>query len=199
MSEEKKIEGAAEVAPTAAPAATAKKEPGMAMLVIVLAAISIVMALLLGFVNDATAPYIEANTQAKIELALGVVLPADEYIEVPYTGDDTGVSAVYEAGDAGIVVRVVPTSGFSGAIDMMVGITADGAISGISIITHAETSGLGANATDPVWQSQFIGLTDDVSVTKDGGVITSITGSTITSRAVCDGVNMARAVAALMY
>ena len=44
------------------------------------------------------------------------------------------------------------------------------------------------------WQAQFQGATDVVSVTKDGGTINAITGSTITSRAVCDGVNAARAV-----
>ena len=49
-------------------------------------------------------------------------------------------------------------------------------------------------ATEPEWQAQFQGATDEVSVTKDGGTINAITGSTITSRAVCDGVNAARAV-----
>ena len=54
--------------------------------------------------------------------------------------------------------------------------------------------GLGSKDTDPEWQAQFQGATDVVSVTKDGGTINAITGSTITSRAVCDGVNAARAV-----
>ena len=53
---------------------------------------------------------------------------------------------------------------------------------------------MGSNAPDPDWQAQFAGATDIVSVTKDGGTIEAITGSTITSRAVCDGVNAARAV-----
>ena len=53
---------------------------------------------------------------------------------------------------------------------------------------------MGSKATDPEWQAQFAGATDIVSVTKDGGTIEAITGSTITSRAVCDGVNAARAV-----
>ena len=61
----------------------------------------------------------------------------------------------------------------------------------MSVISHAETSGLGSKATDPNWQSQFVGSTEDVSVTKDGGTINAITGSTITSRCVCNGVNAA--------
>lgn len=64
----------------------------------------------------------------------------------------------------------------------------------MSVISHAETSGLGSKATDPNWQNQFVGSTEDVSVTKDGGTINAITGSTITSRCVCNGVNAARAV-----
>lgn len=181
---------------------TAKKEPGLAMLVIVLAVICLVVAALLGLVNQVTAPAIEANTKQTIQDSLTVVLPADSYEEVEYTGGDvtldTGttvpVLAVYKAGDEGYVVETNSPNGFSGAIDMMAGINSAGEVTGLAIISHAETSGLGSKATDPDWQAQFIGATDLVAVTKDGGTINAITGSTITSRAVCDGVNAARAV-----
>jgi len=174
-----------------------KKEPGVVTLVLVLAVISLVMAFLLGLVNKVTYPAIQENTQKKIESAMQLVLPTENYIDMEYTGDDPLVTAVYEAEGEGYVIQVAP-SGFSGAIDMMVGITSDGTVSGIEIIAHAETSGLGANAEKPEWRAQFVGATDDVNVTKDGGTIESITGSTITSRAVCVGVNAARAVAASM-
>ena len=178
---------------------TAKKEPGLAMLVIVLALICLVVAALLGLVNQVTAPAIAANT---IQDALTVVLPADSYEKVEYDGGDitldTGtvvpVLAVYQAGEEGYVVETNSPNGFGGAIDMMAGINSAGEVTGLAIITHAETSGLGSKATDPEWQAQFAGATDIVSVTKDGGTIEAITGSTITSRAVCDGVNAARAV-----
>jgi len=175
-----------------------KKEPGMAMLIIVLTVISIVMALCLGFVNNATAPAIALNAQKSKEAAMQVVLPHEgTYDLVEYTGTDTAVAGVYQAGDEGYVVETVPTSGFSGAIVMLTGISADGAVTGIAVITHAETSGLGSKAkTDSDWQAQFVGTTEPVSVTKDGGTIESITGSTITSRAICDGVNSARAALA---
>ena len=102
--------------------------------------------------------------------------------------------SVYQAGEEGYVVETNSPNGFGGAIDMMAGINSAGEVTGLAIITHAETSGLGSKATDPEWQAQFAGATDIVSVTKDGGTIEAITGSTITSRAVCDGVNAARAV-----
>lgn len=172
-----------------------KKEPGFATLVIVLAAICIVMAFLLGLVNMVTEPAIQDNDQKKINEAMAAVLPVytdGEYTEVEYAAEGTIVTGIYQAGDMGYVVQVQPTSGFSGAIDMMVGIDASGAVQGVSIIKHAETPGLGAKATDPEWQAQFIGTTEALTVMKDGGTIQSITGSTITSRAVCEGVNAAR-------
>ena len=172
---------------------TAKKEPGLAMLVIVLALICLVVAALLGLVNQVTAPAIAANTEKTIQDSLKVVLPADSYEKVEYDGGDitldTGtvvpVLAVYQAGEDGYVVETNSPNGFGGAIDMMAGINSAGEVTGLAIITHAETSGLGSKATDPEWQAQFAGATDIVSVTKDGGTIEAITGSTITSRAVC--------------
>lgn len=169
----------------------AKKEPGMLMLVAVLAIISLVMAALLGMVNKVTEPAIKANEEKKTQSAMERVLPADAYTPVEYEGSDIRINAINQAGTEGYVVLVTPTSGFSGAIKMMAGISNDGTVTGIAIITHAETSGLGANATDPTWQAQFAGQSGEVKVSKDGGSIQSITGSTITSRAVCDGVNAA--------
>ena len=176
--------------------APAKKEPGMAMLVIVLAVICLVIAALLGLVNSITEGPIADNTAKTVQESLQVVLPADSYEEVEYTGSDATVIAVYKAGENGYVVECNTPNGFGGPIDMMTGIGTDGSITGIAVISHAETSGLGSKATDPEWQAQFIGLSGGASVTKDGGTIESITGSTITSRAICDGVNIAYAVLA---
>lgn len=173
-----------------------KKEPGMVTLVLVLTIICVVMAALLGMINKVTADPIAANTWKKTESAMKQVLPADTYTKISYTGSDPYVKDIYQAGEAGYVVLVTPTSGFSGAIEMMAGFSNDGAVTGIAIINHSETSGLGSKATDPKWQEQFIGNTEDVKVTKDGGTIQAITGSTITSRAVCDGVNAARSALA---
>lgn len=174
--------------------APAKKEPGMASLVIVLALICLVIAALLGLVNSVTEGPIAANTEKTVQDSLKIVMPADTYEEVEYTGGDATVVAVYKAGEEGYVVECNSPNGFGGAIDMMAGINNAGEVTGIAIISHAETSGLGSKATDPEWQAQFQGATGTVSVEKDGGSIVAITGSTITSRAVCDGVNIARSV-----
>ena len=184
----------------------AKKQPGMAILVIVLAAICLVSAAVLGLINSVTVGPIQANTEKTVQESLRTVMPidgdyedvTDQYSGDPVTVEVTGsvvpVKAVYKAGDEGYVVESMSPNGFGGALDMMAGIDSEGNVTGIAIISHAETSGLGSKSTDPEWQAQFKGLSGVVSVTKDGGQVEAITGSTITSRAVCDGVNAARLV-----
>ena len=74
----------------------------------------------------------------------------------------------------------------------MVGIGADGVIQGVRILSHAETAGLGAKSTEPVFYEQYNNLSGgNFAVQKDGGSIVVITGATITSRAVTAGVNEA--------
>ena len=78
----------------------------------------------------------------------------------------------------------------------MVGIDNEGKVLGISVVSHTETAGLGAvsAAGTPAgiaFRDQFVGTSGSVSVTKDGGAMDAITGATITSRAICVGVNAA--------
>ena len=179
---------------------TEKKQDSSAKLVLVLFAISVVTALLLGLVNMVTAPVIAANNQRVADEAKAEVLPTSgEYVEVTgqYTGGDPNVLGVYQAGEDGYVVEI-QSSGFGGMVKMMVGVGADGTCTGVSITGHSETSGLGANATDATWREQFKGATGDVKVTKDNGTIDALTGATITSRAVCSGVTAALEAAASM-
>ena len=171
-----------------------KKEAGPVQLVVTLFLISAICAVLLGLVNNITAGPIAAANEAATNAAMQAVHPADAYEQVEYTGRYALVTAVYKAGDAGYVVQVAP-SGFGGNLDVMVGVGADGTCTGVSIISHAETSGLGANATKEDFRAQFVGKAN-VAVTKDGGDIAALTGATITSRAVCDGVNAAIEAAA---
>ena len=84
---------------------------------------------------------------------------------------------------------------------MMVGIDNEGKVLGISIVSHTETAGLGAVAAAGTpagiaFRDQFVGASGSVSVTKDGGTMDAITGATITSRAICVGVNAALDVVA---
>ena len=159
---------------------------------------SLVAAALAG-VNAITAPAIAKLTAEKTKAAIEAVLPGGgEAIE--FAPMDL-VSKVYK-GENGYAIEVTP-GGFDNTITMMVGVDAEGRVLGIDIISHTETAGLGAvaDAETPAGQNfrgQFVGTSGSVAVTKDGGAIDSITGATITSRAICAGVNAALACAATL-
>ena len=141
----------------------------------------------------------EAKTQQAIEL----VLPGGgKEIDAPDMAEGVPVAMVYQ-GENGYAVQVAP-SGFDGAIDMMVGIDKEGKVVAISIIKHTETAGLGAVAAaktsaGEAFRSQFAGQSGSVGTAKRGtGTLDAITGATITSEAVCAGVNAALAVVATL-
>lgn len=157
-------------------------------LTLTLLLITAVVAGLLGLVNYLTEDKIAALQNEKAESAMREVLEADSY--KPLETDAEGVTALYQAGDKGYVVRVI-VNGFGGAIDMMVGVDLNRTVTGVSIISHSETASLGANCTREDFRAQFVGLAGGLAVTKDGGPIDALTGATVTSRAVTKGVNLA--------
>jgi len=84
------------------------------------------------------------------------------------------------------------TSGYAGAILILVGLEPDTTLRGIRIISQQETPGLGAQITESFFLQQFPGLTvDDVELTTKGGKVDAITGATISSSAVVEGVRKA--------
>ena len=176
-----------------------KQNVSMAMYVLRLAGtlllICAVTAGLLAGVNSITAPIIDELNAAKTQEAISAVLPGGFDTEIADYADASGiVSKVYQ-GANGYAVEVGP-GGFDNTITMMVGIDNEGKVLGISVVNHTETAGLGAvaDADTPkgiAFREQFMGASGSVSVSKDGGAIEAITGATITSRAICVGVNAA--------
>ncbi len=164
-------------------------------LALTLLAIAAVVAALLAAVNMVTAPVIAKLNAEKTQKAIETVLPGGFDEEITGYADATGlVSKVYK-GQSGYALEVKP-SGFDNTITMMVGVDFEGKVLGISIVSHTETAGLGAVAAattsaGEAFRGQFVGQSGAVSVNKDGGAIDAITGATITSRAVCAGVNAA--------
>ena len=173
----------------------------IARLAITLLLITAVVAAALAGVNSLTAPVIAQLKAEKVQKAINEVLPGGGE-SVAFTDDSGWVSSVYQS-DSGYAVEVTPTTGFNGAITMMVGIDNEGKVLGISVVTQTETAGLGAVAAattsaGEAFRGQYVGMSGSVSVTKDGGEVEAITGATITSRAICDGVNAALACVANM-
>ncbi len=98
-----------------------------------------------------------------------------------------------------VVLRLVATGGYNGNIHLLIGINADGSLSGVRVTSHKETPGLGdaidSNKSD--WILGFSGHSlhnpnrSGWAVKRDGGVFDQFTGATITPRAVVKAVRMA--------
>lgn len=83
-------------------------------------------------------------------------------------------------------VFIVSAPGYGGAIDIMLGVTPHGNITGVQILNHSETPGLGAKITEDAFCRQFKckNLNNmNWALKKDGGEIDQITGATISPRA----------------
>lgn len=149
--------------------------------------ISAVAAACLGAVSEITAEPIAIQNEKTLNASMQAVMPEASSFEELTDIEKTGtITAVYQADNGGFVVTTAP-GGFGGAVNTMVGIDADGVITGLRVTGHSETPGLGAKSTEPTFYEQFAGKSGSVAVTKDGGEIVPITSSTITSRAVCAG------------
>jgi len=163
----------------------------------VLLTVTVIAGLCLGFVHELTREPIERQLQQALNESMGAILPqADSYHEVEgFEPVDTLFNLTRgEAG--GVVVGYiigVSRSGYSGMIDVLVGINTDGVIQGINILRHTETPGLGANAALPAFTDQFIGGSGAISSTRTAppGVneVVVITASTITVDAIVRAVN----------
>lgn len=174
---------------------------------LVLMAFSLVLGFVLGAVYKITEPVIaEATLRKEMEAYKVVFDTADTFVEVPVDvaaaeklmadgGYPDAINKAFQAVDAsgnplGYVVQLTTKDGYSGGIVMVVGITNDGIVNGYSVTAHSETSGLGTKAFDPEYTDQFKGIpATDVS-----GVAT-ISGATLTSTAVINGINAAVAFA----
>ena len=168
--------------------------------------ISAIAALLLAFTNNVTADTIaKRNEQANAEARKLVLESAQDFEEVKDVKTDNSkgveVSEIYEAKDAsgntvGYTLKVLP-SGYGGTIELMVGIdSAKGQVQGINVVSNSETAGLGAKSTDPEFSDQYKGKPlEELSVLKNGTPgdteIKAISGATITSTAVTNGVDAA--------
>lgn len=168
--------------------------------------ISAVAALLLALTNSVTAGTIaQRSEQANAEARKLVLDSAETFEEVKDVKTDNSkgieVAEIYEAKDAsgntvGYTLKVVP-SGYGGDIELMVGIdSANSQVSGINVVSNSETAGLGAKSTDPEFSDQYKGKPlEELSVLKNGTPgdteIKAISGATITSTAVTNGVDAA--------
>lgn len=170
--------------------------PAVALLLICLVATT-----LLAGTNMITSEKIAQNAIETEKASRMLVLPEGvNYGEV--TTLESGITYCIGSDDSGKEVGYVFTSGakgYGGTVSVMVGIDMEGTITGIEILSHSETPGLGANATKDDFKGRFIGKSGELTVNKtsnDGQNVQAITAATITSKAVTGAVN---AVTAAYY
>ena len=179
-----------------------KKESTLINMVVALLVITVVSGGVLGLVYGMTKDAIAEVDKKKNEAAIKAVLPLEnvtykaDTMQFNYEGVDLTFpcNLAYDA-NGNFKGAAVKTSegGFGGKIDMMVGFLADGTIKGTSVLSHAETPGLGANMTGK-FKDQFVDKNPasyKLTVTKDGGDVDAITAATITSRAFSKAVGKA--------
>lgn len=173
-----------------------QKNENPIVLSLVLLIISVIVALLLSFTNSITVDKIAENTEIEQNLAKKEVLSEATSFEDANVSDGI-VKAVFNAKDddgniVGWCVNVKP-NGYAGEIDLMVGITKDYKLSGIKVVSNSETAGLGAKSADKSFSDQFKEKNLPISLIKNGAPkddeIVALTGATITSTAVKNGVN----------
>lgn len=178
----------------------------MGMAALILAGFSVVGAGLVAVTYTSTKDIIAKAQQAALETSLNQLVPADRYdnrvvedaIEVvapEWLGTNQPVT-VYRARKNGQPVALFATpyapDGYSGPIQLLIGVYADGTLAGVRVLAHKETPGLGDGIDEKrsPWILAFAGKSlenpplEHWKVKKDGGAFDQFTGATVTPRAI---------------
>ena len=170
-------------------------------------AVTFVASAILGGVNEVTKTAIAKADLEQQNSAIATILPTFAYLGKSYKvlpsdeKDSLQFFPAYakDSSRIGTAIKSYSKKGFSGLITIMVGVTAEGNISGFKILEHKETPGLGSRMA--LWFSDknkpkqyVIGANPEKSnftVVKDGGSFDAITAATISSRAFLESVRRA--------
>ena len=182
-----------------------KLESSLKNMVLVLTGVTGIAGALLGYVNELTkGPIAEANAKALSD-AIALVVPGfdNNPADAPESFELNGATyKIYKATKGGEFIGAAVESsanGFGGALNVLVGFDKEGNIIDYSLLSHAETPGLGSKAADWFKKGQKGDITGKnpgkvaLAVKNDDGDVDAITASTITSRAFLNAVNNAYA------
>ena len=179
-----------------------------------LTAISLVVAALLGVTNQLTAPNIAAINAENTRIALTAVVPSADCEVEKFDADQAAIDAalaqsgklteaytVTIGGEAAGYAFKIVAGGSQGDIEMIVGVDSDLAVTGVSIVDHAETSGIGTkvmsnqpSTSGEGFLDQLVGMSGAGSLVVKGNVA-AVSGATVSSKGVVKGVNAALAAA----
>lgn len=174
----------------------------------------VIVAGVLGYVNSITKDKIAAFNKEKTTQALSAVFQnanSPEFKKVSVTAGMNAGAEKYQAAleevyrvkadgrNAGYAVKIV-APGSQGDIEMVVGVDPDKAVTGVSIVNNAETSGIGSKVMEnqPLANGagvldQFIGKSHAAGDLVVGKNVDTISGATVSSKGVAKGVNGALA------
>lgn len=167
---------------------------------IILCIISVIASGSLAMVNEVTTPIIEQQQIAANDAARKQIVPSADSFEKVDGDFGPGVVEVYKAMSGSEEVAYILktlSKGYGGDIEIITGINIDGTVAGAVLGSMNETPGLGAKAKDEPFISQYNGKSTEspmvVSKNATGAEneIVAISGATITSKAVTDGINLA--------
>ena len=180
---------------------------------LILAAFAIVTTLLIGLTFTGTESTIVSQEQKKLQGILSAIVPTEKHdndmrlnctrvSSVEYLGDEAAqtVYRAYKADEAtSLAIETIAPDGYSGKIHLVVGVDTGATVTGVRVLKHKETPGLGDKIDIRVsdWITSFDGKTlneDNAhqwAVRKDGGQFDQFTGATITPRAVVNSVKKA--------
>jgi electron transport complex protein RnfG len=186
------------------PSNLANLRPKMEFQTGVLAGFALIASVLLGVTNCSTESTIQQRLDEDLVKSLEEVVPANlhdndmlqDTVTIPSTEFDIGAdkTTVYIAKKSGSITAVsykfTAPDGYSGAINMIMGIDRDGNILGVRVLSHKETPGLGdkIEVSKSNWILNFVGRSLDNltqaqwAVKKDGGEFDQFSGATITPR-----------------
>ena len=169
-------------------------------------AIAVMAALVLGLTLG-TAGLATRNAQAEHLQMMQTLLPGSKTFTVePYSGQDANIRSVHK-GETGFVIEAA-TRGYAGDIVMLIGVSKDGKVTGLTIRDMQETAGLGLSAMwDDQFLAQFLNTSGGVAIgtagedafsgatgsatTETDTYVDGISGATVTSKAIARCVNSA--------
>ena len=162
---------------------------------VVLAVICTTSGVVLSYVNEATEEPREYQFIKFVqEPSMKAVLsdydndPIKERIKLAVGEDEEGnpvevvVFPAKKGGKTGAIAYSAAAKGYNDLIEVMIGVNPDGTLTGISIMTHTETPGLGARIVDPEFTDQFAGLDlDTANLSAEGGKVDPLSGATFST------------------
>ena len=164
---------------------------------ITLLIITAITGVIIGFANNLTKDAILENSKINKEDLKAILPQAESIQDIEFTETET-VKEVYEAVNGGEVVGhvlKVTTKGFHGPVDFAIGISVDEKVSGIKVLSHSETPGLGAKIEEEKFTTRFSdkGISEDLEAVKvtpnKDNEVEAISGATTSSKATVSAVN----------